>query len=358
MKKRFLITLGFLVVLSVPLLAVVPVAQAASCNGVETSIDFHCDDYTTDSISSILLYIISFMAVGVGIAVVVGIIFGGITYAASDGEESKAKEGKEIIANSVIGLFLFIFLYAGANFLIPGGAFNLNAKPPAVASSSPSTKTDTDTDADTDASSKTTIPKLKNVSNFRDAGAAGGIKSGILYRSGLLADASKADKEALAKLLDGGLVIDLRTSDNKSKNGKDPKLEGVAHVDIPIVGTTNYTKFVDGKEGEKASAAFGKALKAIANADGPVLIHCTHGKDRTGWLTAMAMYAIGASDSQVMTEYMKSSGQTAGKNVTKDMLNAGLSAVKKKYGTVQKYLTEGLGLTSSDIAALKKKLAA
>jgi hypothetical protein len=61
------------------------------------------------------------MSMGVGIAVVIGIVLGGITYAMSDGDAGKAKEGQEIIVNAVIGLFLFIFLYAAANFLIPGG---------------------------------------------------------------------------------------------------------------------------------------------------------------------------------------------------------------------------------------------
>ena len=357
--KKLLLPLILLLTLATTLsLALAPVALAATCNGVTTSIDFGCDKYQTDSISAIIMYVIGFMAIGVGIAVVAGIVWGGVTYARSDGDSSTAKQGMDTIRNAIIGLVLFIFMYAAADFLIPGGAFNLNEKLATPATPTTPAPKDKNTPGTDDKATPASLAKISSVRNIRDAGAGGAIKSGALYRSGFLADASTADKEVLAELLKGGLVIDLRTSDNKSKDGKDPKLEGVAHTDIPIVGTTNYTKFVNGKDGEKASAAFGKALKAIANADGPVLIHCTHGKDRTGWLAAMAMYAVGASDGQVMTEYMKSSGQTAGKNVTEDMLNVGLSAVKKKYGTVQKYLTDGLGLTSGDIAALKKKLAA
>lgn len=97
----------------------------SSGNAIETTIDFGdlCSKQGASPIAAMLLWAIGFLSVGVGIAVVIGIIFGGITYAMSDGDEGKAKEGREIIANSIIGLFLFIFLWAGANFLIPGGLF-------------------------------------------------------------------------------------------------------------------------------------------------------------------------------------------------------------------------------------------
>lgn len=97
-------------------------------NPIQTSIDFGnsslCNADGANPITAILLWAIGFLAAGVGIAVVIGIIFGGITYAMSDGDAGKAKEGQGMIVNAVIGLFLFIFLWAGANFLIPGGVFN------------------------------------------------------------------------------------------------------------------------------------------------------------------------------------------------------------------------------------------
>lgn len=57
----------------------------------------------------------------VGIAVVGGITWGGILYTTSNGNASKAQQGITTIVNSVIGLLLFIFLFALANFLVPGG---------------------------------------------------------------------------------------------------------------------------------------------------------------------------------------------------------------------------------------------
>lgn len=346
-----------------------PVAATAAadydCNGVKTSLDYGCSDYDTDGISFIFMYIINFMSIGVGIAVVAGIAWGGLTYARSGGNSSAAKEGIDTIRNAIIGLVLFLGLWALANFLVPGGAFNLNKKvatytpkTATVGTKSTSSSSGTGTASSATSSATTTLAGIDKF-NFRDASGSGVIKSGILYRSGYLAQAdSKTEQAALKTLLSGGKVIDLREASDIKTDGKDPTLSGVSYKNIAIDGTTDYTKFVNGKAGEAASVAFGKVIKEIANTSGPVLIHCTHGKDRTGWTVAMIMYALGASDAQVMEEYMRSSGETAGKNVTEAMLNTGLSAVKAKYGTIGNYLTNGLKLTKADITALKQKLGA
>lgn len=98
---------------------------AYTCGGAETSIDFGkaCEAEGATSVTALILWVVGFLAIGVGVAVVVGIVFGGITYIMSDGDPSQAKQARDIIANSIIGLFLFFILYAGANFLIPGGIF-------------------------------------------------------------------------------------------------------------------------------------------------------------------------------------------------------------------------------------------
>ena len=69
------------------------------------------------------MQVINFLAVGVGIAVVGGIIWGGMIYASSNGDSAKTKHAITIIVNAVVGLLLFIFMYAFINFLVPGGLF-------------------------------------------------------------------------------------------------------------------------------------------------------------------------------------------------------------------------------------------
>lgn len=364
MKKRYFALALFLLVFLLPFFFAPPLAATPNCNGVDTSIDFNCSKNSTDGVSAILMYVINFMAVGVGIAVVIGIIFGGITYASSDGEEAKAKEGREIIANSIIGLFLFIFLYAGANFLLPGGVFNLNAKPAAVASSPSTTGGSSGTPAsnNNNTTASTITAKSDKIYNFRDAGKSGAIKSGLLFRSAQLSSinnlSGKKKEETIAKLetlLKGGVVIDLRTTDERKEEGADPNLENVSHLNVPMSG--KYDDFVTNDTTRKAIAT---ALRTIAEADGPVLLHCHYGKDRTGWIVAMVMYASGATTSQVKTEYMSSNSSDrfpTAKDVKWSNMSSTIDAARSDYGTINNYLKEGLGLTDATLKALKEKFA-
>lgn len=100
-------------------------ALAATCNGVETAIDFGCDPIT-DPVSALVLTVINFLAIGVGIAVVGGIVYGAIRYTSANGNAAQSQAAIKIIAGSVVGLVIFIFMYSILNFLLPGGIFNLN----------------------------------------------------------------------------------------------------------------------------------------------------------------------------------------------------------------------------------------
>ncbi len=96
------------------------------CGAAQTSIDFNCaksDKPGANTVTSLLLTIINFLAIGVGIAVVGGIVFGALRYSSANGNASHAQQGITFIVNAVIGLILFIFMYAIINFLVPGGLF-------------------------------------------------------------------------------------------------------------------------------------------------------------------------------------------------------------------------------------------
>lgn len=189
--------------------------------------------------------------------------------------------------------------------------------------------------------------KLSGVVNERDALARYGFAEGVLLRTAKLNKTTRLDRLKLATELRAGLIIDLRTP-TVAKGAPDPKLPKVTRVNIPINPDAIYPRYVT----ESARrAAFAKALRAAAAAKGTVLIHCTAGKDRTGWAVAMLMFAIGASETQVKAEYLR----TAGTNIA--VLQAGLDQVNTDYGSIDAYLRAGLGLTDADFTKLKAKFA-
>lgn len=65
--------------------------------------------------------IIQFLAVGVGLAVAIGIVVAGIQYMASRGNPQSTAAAIQRLWNAIIALVLFIFMAAIINFLIPGG---------------------------------------------------------------------------------------------------------------------------------------------------------------------------------------------------------------------------------------------
>lgn len=69
------------------------------------------------------------------VAAVIGIIMGGIQYAASGGDPQKAAQGKGKIIKALYGLIAFLFLYSALNFLSPGGISSTGASvgPPGIA---------------------------------------------------------------------------------------------------------------------------------------------------------------------------------------------------------------------------------
>jgi len=93
--------------------------------------DSHCidnpqnnTDLQTNPIYTVLLIGIQFLSAGVGIAVVGGIVWGGIMYLTSRENAGQTQKAISIIINSLIALLLYIFMFAILNFLIPGGIFS------------------------------------------------------------------------------------------------------------------------------------------------------------------------------------------------------------------------------------------
>lgn len=242
---------------------------------------------------------------------------------------------------------------------------------------------------------------LTSVLNFRDVAGAGlklsdgeKMARGVVYRSGKLASLSSTESDVLTGL---GLtdIFDLR-SPSVVERTPDAEVEGATNHLVNLFagdsasgGNKNsvagaqehmraiYRQFVASEAQRDRLAVL---LQDIAVAEGPVLVHCTAGKDRTGWVAAMLQYIAGASDEDVMAEYLASNDYRAdlvakryaktqaekgtvqadiervGDEVDATYLQAGLDEVAKRYGDLEGYLQDGLGLTDATVAQLRTKL--
>jgi protein-tyrosine phosphatase len=156
-----------------------------------------------------------------------------------------------------------------------------------------------------------------------------------------------------------------------------------AYAELAVEGTPSamlaiYRWFVSAPA---ARTAFGTAVRRIAATSGPVLFHCSAGKDRTGWLSAILLGALGVERSVIVEDYLLSNEVTARDNerllgvlgsrrgvpaevlrpvisVVPDYLDEAYAAVKAHHGTFDRYLRDGLGLDEAELAALRTRLLA
>jgi protein tyrosine/serine phosphatase len=75
-------------------------------------------------------------------------------------------------------------------------------------------------------------------------------------------------------------------------------------------------------------AIFAESIRRIAASSGRVLVHCTGGKDRTGILVALILHSLGASDDDILADYMRSS-RALGLLAMKQEI---MTEAKKRYG--------------------------
>ncbi len=128
---KLLITVGLLVGVFGAALVTDYDVSAADCNGVQTYFnwgdcnqDVDGDGKSDGTILSLLITILNWLAVGVTIAVIGGIIYGAFMYATSGGNSSQSQKAMGIIRNAIIALVLYFAMWSSLNWLIPGGLFN------------------------------------------------------------------------------------------------------------------------------------------------------------------------------------------------------------------------------------------
>ncbi|MBW7963924.1 tyrosine-protein phosphatase [Bradyrhizobium sp. BR 10261] len=103
----------------------------------------------------------------------------------------------------------------------------------------------------------------------------------------------------------------------------------------------------------------------------PLVIHCTAGKDRTGFASALILHALGVPDDVIAEDYLLTNRHykrdtssvsdlpadvlDAIGSVNASYLAAAFDAVRDDYGDVEAYLRDGLELGAAERIALKER---
>lgn len=141
-----------------------------------------------------------------------------------------------------------------------------------------------------------------------------------VYRS---AAASLATSDELAAAPDAMTWLDLRTPQeqaadsgpglppswvvervNAHPSGDLALTEQNAIVQQFINGTVSFGQFYVALL-ERSSAELARAVSVVVRANGPVLLTCQVGRDRTGVLSALLLLAVGATRDEVIADYLR-----------------------------------------------------
>jgi len=103
----------------------------------------------------------------------------------------------------------------------------------------------------------------------------------------------------------------------------------------------------------------------------PLVIHCTAGKDRTGFACALILHALGVPDQTIAEDYLLTNrfyrrDPTASSDLPEEVkqvlarveasfLAAAFDAIRTDYGDLENYLSDGLGLGASERAKLEAR---
>lgn len=251
---------------------------------------------------------------------------------------------------------------------------------------------------------KARVVPLEGVHNFRDFGgyetASGArVRQRVLWRSAQHGDASEADLAAIHQL---GIahIIDLRGPSERDAKPCRRHADFAANVwtyPEETAGLALHTEAADGVlTAAEASAAMMRLYEGIAfrenltpmlrlyfelllRAEGPSLVHCVAGKDRTGWAVAMAQQALGVSRDAIIADYMLTNDASrleeriaaeafrdlpryasmdaetvrALWGVKEDYIATALKATEDRYGDLDTYLEAVLGIDADRREALR-----
>jgi protein tyrosine/serine phosphatase len=250
--------------------------------------------------------------------------------------------------------------------------------------------------------------------NFRDYGgyAIGGAKAGVriargrLYRSAHQARATEADLEALAAL-NLATVVDLRRPSERREQPSRRPANWMGHViesDHDDGGEAPHITFLKSADLTETSGRafmtdtyrrlpfeaahvdlFSRYFRVLADSEGPVLIHCAAGKDRTGLLAALTHSLLGVPRDDLISDYLltnvavdlegraegiakkltEMTGRSASHGavvaflgVEADYLDGAFAEITARHGSIAAYLEQALGVDAALAERIRERLTA
>jgi protein tyrosine/serine phosphatase len=250
---------------------------------------------------------------------------------------------------------------------------------------------------------------LEGVENFRDFGGyatASGrrLKTGRLYRSASHGRATDPDLEAIAAL-DIAVVVDLRRTQERARDpsrrhhafaaevidndiGEEEDDSWIVHITSSDLSPASFRDYMLGYYAEvpakpRMTDLYRRYFDVLARADGPVLIHCAAGKDRTGILAALTHHLTDVGHEHLMADYLATNdpvrlerrlpqvteairehtGRTLppetvmiAMGVEPDYLEAAFQAMAARHGDIDGYIQTALGVGPDLRAAVRSRL--
>jgi hypothetical protein len=217
----------------------------------------------------------------------------------------------------------------------------------------------------------TDVPGLVNARELGSfTGAAGQtVNASRLLRTESLDKLTPAGAQTLADTYHVDLVIDLRTPAQVAAK-PDVAIPGAQNVNISMFGsdgnysddTVMYQDLADkGYESPSSPgvmiSAYAQILRLLStHTSGTVLLHCSHGMDRTGTVMDLLYRILGVSSSDILHDYLLSNTQLGVTWATPDLLQGTFEGdVTKKYGGLDAYIAKTIGVTTDEAVALRAR---
>lgn len=254
--------------------------------------------------------------------------------------------------------------------------------------------------------------RIPSLANLRDIGGStsrfgGTVRSGVVFRSTDLSRLTDTDLDTLGALRITA-VFDLRTVAERDQR-PDRVPHGARHIGLDVLADRDSGSIAaslpdlvsdpaaaaeilaDGRAEQylmgsyrdfvtlpSAVASYRRLYSDVAHGDVPALVHCTAGKDRTGWAAAALLLFSGVGDDAVFSDYLRTNDELLPRfepmfrrfekaggdramlvailGVQRKYLEAAVDEVLTRYGTVEQYFAEGLALDDDTLQALRTRM--